>query len=138
MANQNKTVAKEKSIDLNGIQSIDFEYKGVVYTLEFNRKTTLEFLDEMKALDIPFGQNNIESIENDPIKYVRVLDLMFRKAFEMHHADIDDSLVDEILDRIDKTQFWDVLFALMEKPINSLTDSEEKKKAGEIKWKVIR
>ena len=138
MANQNKTVAKEKSIDLNGIQSIDFEYKGVVYTLEFNRKTTLEFLDEMKALDIPFGQNNIESIENDPIKYARVLDLMFRKAFEMHHADIDDSLVDEILDRIDKTQFWDVLFALMEKPINSLTDSEEKKKAGEIKWKVIR
>lgn len=138
MANQNKTVAKEKSIDLNGIQSIDFEYKGVVYTLEFNRKTTLEFLDEMKALGIPFDQNNIESIENDPIKYVRVLDLMFRKAFEMHHADIDDSLVDEILDRIDKTQFWDVLFALMEKPINSLTDSEEKKKAGEIKWKVIR
>lgn len=129
---------KTETADLKNVQSINFTYQGKTYTLEFNRDTTLALLDEMEDMGFHFGQDSfVEAADKNPVKYMRVLNLMFHKAFEMHHPNIDSRLVDEMLDKLDKTSFWEVLFALVEKPINSLT-GEGETKAGEIKWEVVR
>ncbi len=103
-------------------KSINFEYKGKDYTLEFNRKS-VEILEKQGFVASDFTE-----------KPMTVLPTLFRGAFIMHHPTIKRDVIDEIFSIMtNKQELIGKLAEMYNEPILALIDEPEED-VGNIEW----
>ena len=97
------------------------------YTLEFNRKTVREALNDGFDLD--------KMAEGD-YGQMLMFPKLFNRAFEMHHGKMSEEETDAIYELLpNKTDFMGALSELFAEPINSLVEDPKGAKSKNFKWK---
>lgn len=103
-------------------KTINFSYKDVDYTLEYNRRS----IEKMEQSGF-----RLEDIGNKPATNIPKL---FAGAFLMHHKFVKTELIDEIFSMLpNKEELFQKLVEMYEEPLNALlTDPEGDE--GNLTW----
>lgn len=104
-------------------KQLKFEYKGVEYTLEFNKKS-VETMEKQG-----FKASEITD------KPMSTLPLLFSGAFIMHHRFVKKKLIDEIYEHMtNKEDLIGNLAEMYNEPIESLVSEPEEGAEGNVTW----
>lgn len=104
-------------------KQISITYKGVDYTLEFDRKTVKHMENNGFVVDT-----------NKP--YTMITDL-FKGAFQMHHRKTPPELIEEIWDaQKKKDELLTALVTMYTEPISSLMDEADDEDENPT-WKML-
>ena len=103
-------------------QTIDIEYQGTPYTLEFTRKT-VELMEKQGF--------RISDLESKPLTTFSAL---FAGAFLAHHKFIKKEIVDEIFSKLPKKEeLMGKLADMYTEPVIAMMDEPEESE-GNITW----
>lgn len=103
-------------------KTIELEYKGKAYTLEFDRKQ----VERMERRGF--------SPEELTTKPMSSLPLLFAGAFQKHHRNLNPDIIEEILGKVkDREKLFAKLVEMYNEPILTLFDEPDEDEAN-IDW----
>ena len=105
---------------------INLNYKGISYTLEYNR------------MAIKMIENDGFSLESFSSQPMTMIDLAFKGAFYKNHRKVQNTLMEEIYDHCpDKEKLIESLTAMIAECYNSLTKDPSEDNEGNATWEVV-
>lgn len=118
-------MAKKEAQDDKVKRTIEFEWNGSRYTMEFSRRSA-------ELLERKFDINVADMISNQNIK-ITDLPILFSASLMMHHPNMKQSTVDELYSLMDDKQ--SLMAALIEMLAATIMDVFEEPEEGKaISW----